>query len=65
MVIATHSGSGGASVLTALRLQLAYLGAHVVGRQLISNKNAPAKDSSIDDLITRLRQLPAPTIAGT
>jgi hypothetical protein len=37
----------------------------VVGRQLISNTNAPAKDSSIDDLITRLRQLPAPAIAGS
>ena len=30
VVIATHSGSGGYTVLTALRLQLAYLGAHVV-----------------------------------
>ena len=60
VVIATHSGSGGANVLTALRLQLAYLGAHVVGRQLISNKNAPAKDESIEDLVTRLRQLPVP-----
>jgi NAD(P)H-dependent FMN reductase len=65
VVIATHSGGGGASVLTALRMQLAHLGAHVVGRQLISNTNAPAKDSSIDDLITRLRQLPAPAIAGS
>ena len=60
VVIATHSGSGGANVLTALRLQLAYLGAHVVGRQLLSNKNAPAKDESIDDLIGRLAQLPSP-----
>ena len=60
VVIATHSGGGGHSVLTALRLQLAYLGAHVVGRQLVSNGQAPAKDSSIDDLIERLRLLPPP-----
>ena len=60
VVIATHSGGGGHNVLTALRLQLAYLGAHVVGRQLVSNGQAPAKDSSIDDLIERLGLLPPP-----
>ena len=60
VVIATHSGGSGHSVLTALRLQLAYLGAHVVGRQLVSNGQAPAKDSSIDELIERLRLMPPP-----
>jgi NAD(P)H-dependent FMN reductase len=60
VVIATHSGGGGPSVLTALRLQLAYLGAQVVGRQLVSNSQAAAKESSIDDLIERLRLLPPP-----
>ncbi len=60
VVIATHSGGGGTSVLTALRLQLAYLGAHVVGRQLVSNGQSPAKDSSIDELIERLQLLPPP-----
>jgi len=60
VVIATHSGGGGHSVLTALRLQLAYLGAHVVGRQLVSNGQAAAKESSIHDLIERLRLLPPP-----
>jgi chromate reductase len=60
VVIATHSGGGGHTVLTALRLQLAHLGAHVVGRQLVSNKSHPAKDDSIADLITRLQHLPAP-----
>ena len=53
-MIATHSGSGGYHVLMALRIHMAYLGALVVGRQLVSNQNSPAKDSSIDDLITRL-----------
>jgi NAD(P)H-dependent FMN reductase len=65
VVIATHSGGGGHTVLTALRLQLAHLGAHVVGRQLVSNKNLPAKDESIADLISRLNQLRAgPLVAA-
>ena len=59
VVIATHSGGGGTTVLAALRLQLAHLGAVVVGRQLVSNSTTPAKDASISDLITRLIALPA------
>ena len=46
--------------MTALRLQLAHLGAHVVGRQLVSNKNQPAQDDSIADLLARLQTLQAP-----
>jgi chromate reductase len=57
VAIATHSGGGGHAVLAALRLQLAHLGAHVVGRQLVSNNASPAKDESIADLIHRLKQL--------
>lgn len=60
VVIATHSGSGGHTVLTALRLQLAHLGAHVVGRQLVSNRGNPAKDDSIADLVRRLHHLSLP-----
>jgi chromate reductase len=60
VVIATHSGGGGYTVLAALRLQLAHLGAVVVGRQLVSNGTTPAKDASISDLITRLIALPEP-----
>jgi len=59
VVIATHSGGGGYTVLTALRLQLAHLGAHVVGRQLVSNASHPAKDDSIADLLARLQRLQA------
>lgn len=55
--MATHSGGGGFSVLTALRMQLAHLGAHVVGRQLVANAQKPAQDASIDDLINRLAQM--------
>ena len=60
VAIATHSGGGGHTVLTALRLQLAHLGAHVVGRQLVCNKTQPAKDDSIADLISRLNHLRIP-----
>ena len=59
IAIATHSGGGGHTVLAALRLQLAHLGAHVVGRQLVSNSAHPAKDDSIADLLVRLRRLAA------
>lgn len=59
VAIATHSGGGGHTLMAALRLQLAHLGAHVVGRQLVSNAHQPAKDASISDLLTRLQQLTA------
>ncbi|MFQ6539197.1 MULTISPECIES: NADPH-dependent FMN reductase [Aphanothece] len=54
IAIASRSGGGGHTVLVALRLQLAHLGAEVVGRQLVSTAATPAKDSSIDDLVDRL-----------
>ena len=60
VALATHSGGNGHGVLTAVRLQLAYLGAHVVGRQLVSNKSQPAKDDSINDLLRRLQRLALP-----
>ncbi|MCP9928917.1 NADPH-dependent FMN reductase [Cyanobium sp. CH-040] len=60
VAIATHSGGGGHTVMAALRLQLAHLGAQVVGRQLVSTGANPAKDSSISDLVERLLRLSAP-----
>ncbi len=57
IAIATHSGGPGVEVMTVLRIQLAHLGAHVVGRQLTSNRNNPAKDSSIDDIVHRLQHM--------
>ena len=59
IAIATHSGGGGATALMALRLQLAHLGAHVVGRQVLSNNAHPAQDASIADVVARLDQLQA------
>ena len=54
VAIATHSGGGGHTVMVALRLQLAHLGAEVVGRQLVSTMANPAKEASIADLVERL-----------
>ena len=60
IAIASHSGGGGYEVLTSLRIQLAHLGAHVVGRQLIANPSKPAQDSSIEAILKALLELRAP-----
>lgn len=57
IAIATHSGGPGITVMAVLRIQLAHLGAHVVGRQLTSNRDNPAKDSSIEDILQRLQRI--------
>ncbi len=57
IAIATHSGGPGLEVLAVLRIQLAHLGAHVVGRQLSSSRSNPAKDGSIDDIVHRLQRM--------
>ena len=56
VAIGTHSGGGGMEVLLSMRIQLTHLGAEVIGRQLLSNFNKPAKDESIDDVVHRLLQ---------
>ena len=57
IAMATFSGGGGMELLLSLRIQLTHLGAQVVGRQLMSNYNKPAKDESIEDLLARLMQM--------
>ncbi len=57
IAMATFSGGGGMELLLSLRIQLTHLGAQVVGRQLMSNNNKPAKDDSIEDLLQRLLQM--------
>ena len=54
IAMATFSGGGGMELLLSMRIQLTHLGAQVVGRQLMSNNNKPAKDESIKDLLQRL-----------
>ncbi len=57
IAMASFSGGGGMELLLSLRIQLTHLGAQVVGRQLMSNHNKPAKDDSINDLLLRLLQM--------
>ena len=57
IAIASFSGGGGMELLLSMRIQLTHLGAQVVGRQLMSNNNKPAKDQSIEDLIKVLIQM--------
>ncbi len=57
IAMASFSGGGGMELLISLRIQLTHLGAEVVGRQLMSNNNKPAKDESIEDLLQRLLQM--------
>ena len=57
IAMASFSGGGGMELLLSLRIQLTHLGAQVVGRQLMSNHQKPAKDEVISDLIDRLIQM--------
>ena len=53
-LIGTHSGGGGASVLTAMRMQLSYIGANVLGRTLLTNYNKALNLDSAKESIDRL-----------
>ncbi len=56
IAMASFSGGGCMELLISMRIQLTHLGAQVVGRQLASNYNNPAKDESIEDIFRRLIQ---------
>jgi len=57
IAIATFSGGPGIELITSLRMQLAHLGAQVVGRHLSANYNKPAEEKTIKDIILRLIQM--------
>ena len=57
IAIASHSGGSGTTMLAALRLQLAHLGAHVVGRQALERGEESLASSSLDDVLRRLLAL--------
>ena len=57
IAIASSSGGGCMELLISMRIQLTHLGAQVVGRQLASNKNNPAKAESIESILKLLIQL--------
>ena len=57
IAIATFSGGPGIELITSLRMQLAHLGAQVVGRHLSANYKKPAEEKTIEDIIQRLIQM--------
>jgi chromate reductase, NAD(P)H dehydrogenase (quinone) len=54
--LGSFSGSG-SNVLQMMRLQMAYLGANVIGRQLMVNHSKPANPDSIQAMVSELRRL--------
>jgi chromate reductase, NAD(P)H dehydrogenase (quinone) len=62
VALASHSGGGGQKVLSAMRLQLAHLGAVVIGRELLSTPQKPANPDSIDAMLAELHRLEAPAL---
>tara|TARA_Y100001968_G_C19435446_1_gene759387 strand:+ start:1009 stop:1533 length:525 start_codon:yes stop_codon:yes gene_type:complete len=57
IALASVSGGGCMELLVSMRIQLSHLGAQVLGRQLASNKNNPAKDESIKKILLLLSQM--------
>jgi len=57
VAIATFSGGGGASVLSAMRAQFAFLGANVLGRQLQTNHGKPLNPDSATAVVAQLLAL--------
>ena len=55
--LATHSGGEGQKLLISMRIMLSHLGMNVLGRELSVKGKEPIKDSSIDDVILRLKSL--------
>jgi chromate reductase len=58
--IATFSGGGGGFVLAAMRAQLSFLGANVLGRQLLANYQKPLNEDSATAVVAQLLALSAP-----
>lgn len=54
--IASYSG-GGTNILQVMRMQFAYLGANVIGRQVMANSSKPAQKESILSLSAELVRL--------
>lgn len=54
VLLATHSGGGGAHCLMAMRHQFSFLGSNVIGRTMTLNKTKPFSQATMDDLIQRV-----------
>ena len=56
VLLATHSGGGGAHCLMAMRQQFSHLGSNVIGRSMTLNKSKEFSQSTMDDLVNRVMQ---------
>jgi len=56
VLLATHSGGGGAHCLMAMRQQFSHLGSNVIGRSMTLNKSKEFSQSTMDDLVNRVIQ---------
>lgn len=54
VLLATHSGGGGANCLMAMRQQFSHLGSNVIGRSMTLNKTKTFSQSTMDDLVNRV-----------
>ena len=54
-LIATLSGGGGHHVLMAMRQQLSFLGANVLGRQLLTNYNKELNVDSLNECLAQMK----------
>ena len=57
VVIGTHSGGGGAHVLTAMRQQLAFIGCNVLGRTLQTNRSKTLNHNSVKQVFAQVKKL--------
>jgi chromate reductase, NAD(P)H dehydrogenase (quinone) len=55
--LATHSGSMGQKVLTAMRIQFSHLGANVVGREILTNSKKSLSLDSVDSILQQIDRL--------
>ena len=56
VLLATHSGGGGAHCLMAMRHQFSFLGSNVIGRTMNLNKSKPFSQETMNDLVSRVLQ---------
>lgn len=54
-LIATHSGGGGEHALMAIRMQLSYIGANVLGRQIVTNSKKALNIKSLQSCLQQLQ----------
>lgn len=55
--LGTYSGGPGSNVITALRLQLSYIGMNIVGRAMQFNSKNDFKDEDIQAVVAQLNKL--------